>query len=194
MKIYIRKRLCMTLQLCTPLLGKQCYCGCAFDPFGDHLLACSKGNERFVRHNALVRTFAGILQRAGIRPTIEQRLTQLGIVENKPGQKMDLVFLDRSAGLTCADPTVRLPTAQTYLRGAAQTDGYTIQKAEAVKNAKYKQKVEAAGHRFRPLVVETEGRWSEETARFLRDLAKPIADAAENNSTFIRNRRVGHDS
>ena len=117
-------------------------------------------------------------------------MTQLGIVENKPGQKMDLVFLDRSVGLTCADPTVRLPTAQTYLRGAAQTDGYTIQRAEAVKNAKYKQKVEAAGHRFRPLVVETEGRWSEETARFLRDLAKPIADVAENNSTFIRNRLV----
>ena len=40
------------------------------------------------------------------------------------------------------------------------------------------------------MVAETEGRWSDETARLLRELAKPVADAAENNSTFIRNRLV----
>jgi hypothetical protein len=172
------------------LHGKKCECGSDLDPFGDHLLSCKKGNEVRARHDAIVGTFAHILQRAGIRAKVEQRLTQLGVVEDKPGQKMDLVYLDRQGNETCADPSIRHPTANSYLHGSAHTDGYTIKQAENAKNAKYKRKVEAAGCRFRPLIAETEGRWSEETARLLRELAKPAADAAENNGTFIRNRLV----
>lgn len=180
----------MTLPACTALQGVRCTCGGFFDMFGDHQLACKSGNERFVRHNALVRVFASIMERVGIRPMVEKRLTQLGIVENKPNERMDVVHLDRHTGLTCSDVSVRQPTAKSYVRAAAHNDGWAIRVAEAVKNRKYKQKVRAAGFRFQSLIAETEGRWSEHTQRFLRELAKPVADAAENNSVFVRNRMV----
>ena len=103
---------------------------------------------------------------------------------------MDIVHLDRESGLTCSDVSIREPSARTYVRTAARTDGWAIQVAERAKNTKYRQTVAAAGFRFRPLVAESAGRWSAETAHFLSQLAKPMADAAENNSTFVRNRII----
>ena len=189
MQIFMHRRLCLPLSSCVAGNG-TCVCGQHIDPFGDHLLSCKYGNERFVRHNALVYTAGTILQQVGLRPTIEKRLTQLGIVENKPGQRMDVTYLDKNTSVTCIDMSVTHSAANTYVHAAAYSDGHAITLAEGKKNAKYRQKVQAAGCRFIPIIVETEGRWGEVTARWLRDLAKPIADAAENNSTFVRNKLV----
>ena len=99
MQTYIRRRLCITIPICATLLGKQCQCGADFDPYGDHLLSCKKGKERHIRHNAVVNAFAHILHKVGIHATLEQKLTQFGIVEDKPGQKMDLVYLDTQGSM-----------------------------------------------------------------------------------------------
>ena len=187
MKIFLRRRLCMTLPVYIAH-GTVCKCGQYLDLFGDHVLCCKVGNERFVRHDALVRTFANILERAGEKPMKEQRLTQFGIPENKPGQRMDLVHLDKNPTQTFEDVSIRVETAPSYVHAAAHTDGWTIQFAQRAKNAKYKHKVNAAGGRFRALVAETEGRWGEGAVQLLREVAGQTAEVAENNSVFVRNR------
>jgi hypothetical protein len=120
----------------------------------------------------------------------EQKLTEFGVVQDKPRQKLDVIHLDRGTGMHLSDVSIGHPAADSYVRAASKTDGWVIARAERSKNTKYKQKVEAAGWHFHPLIGETEGRWSEAVARLLRDLARLVAETAENNSTFVRNRMV----
>ena len=103
---------------------------------------------------------------------------------------MDLTHLDRQGSLRLSDISIREPTEQTYVHAEARADGWVMQFAQKAKDEKYKHKANAAGSRFQALIAESEGRWGVETARFLTELVEPVADAAESNKIFVRNRMV----
>ena len=92
---------------------------------------------------------------------IEKPLAAVGVPTEKPGGKMDIVFMSCDTPTTLVDTVVSHPTAASYVRQTAAGNDATNTTAERGKNRKYGDKVRArCGKRsVTTLVTRTQCAW-----------------------------------
>jgi len=149
----------------------RCSCGAVIDSFGDHLLGCSCGPLRIGRHDALRDILFHALLQDCSQVRREQRVT--GDSQTRPGDIFHPDFSDGRPGYF--DITVRQSLMPCFIARAAVTAGAAAVAGEQAKDHQHLARVEDAGARFFPLVVESLGLWSDSSLEILRVIAARAA-------------------
>ncbi len=118
-----------------------------------HLLRCpwNSGFTATHRHNDTLAELASCSRAHGIITTVEP--TCYAQADNR---RPDILFCLGPRSLAI-DLTVVDPCGTSYVRQAAQTQGHAASVAAAEKRDKHEENVQAIGHRFAPIAVETYG-------------------------------------
>ena len=177
---------CRRLHLPLPLSSRTCRCGRELDSFGHHRAACAEAGVLSKRGFPLECAAAQVCREAGARVTTNSfiRDLDLGEFNGLDGRRIEVI----ADGLTlwqgaqlAIDTTLVSPLHRdgSARRGAASRPGLALEQARRRKEATYPELVGDDGRaRLVVLAAETGGRWSNETAQFLRGLAKGKAETA----------------
>jgi hypothetical protein len=172
-KFACRFRLGLSQPACRDLGGGACVCGQPVDPSGTHLLVCSTGPERTLRHDCLRDTVASCLfSRARIPYQREVLLGHAGVAAGGLQQRMDLVAYPPAGKVQHIDFFVTLATSTSHAAKAAKTPGAAVADGEQDKVRKYGEAVAAAGGELRPFGVEAHGRLGETARRVVAELCR----------------------
>ena len=178
--------LCRRLRLPLPLSSRTCRCGRLLDSFGHHRAARSEAGVLGGRGYPLECAAAQVCREAGARVTTNVFIRDLDLAEFRglDGRRTEVI----ADGLTlfqgaqlAIDTTMVSPLRRdgTTRRGAARRPGVALEQAQRTKEAIYPELAGDEGRaRLVVLAAETGGRWSAETAQFLRCLAKAKAETA----------------
>ena len=189
-RVVLRRRLGLSL----PLSSRTCRCGRHLDPLGHHRAACSEAGVLGRRGFPLECAAAQVCREAGARVTTNAFVRDMDLVEYNAldGRRLEIV----ADGLTlwqgaqlAVDTTMVSPVRRdgTARPGAAERDGVALTQARRQKERTYSELAGEGGRaRLVVLAAEVGGRWSEETAQFLRSLAK----ARSESSPFLLQNRV----
>ncbi len=109
----------------------MCACGLAeLDPYGDHLLCCSTGNERNRRHDHLCEVFRQIISSVRIPADREVELARLGVypdTTDADAKRIDLYWVEEGRGMlgdvTVAHPSRANPTEDNYHKTTNRQNG-----------------------------------------------------------------------
>ena len=173
-----------------PLSIARCEgCGHELDILGDHLGACMKSGRPRMRASAVEATVAQICREAGARVKTNVRLADLNIaVSSRDERRLEVIAsgLPAFGGAQLAvDVTLRSSLGRVgWPRGGSHwCDGVTAEAARADKERKYSEFLRGNRCRLVVLALETGGRFSQETADFLRQLSEARAQSVP---SFLR--------
>ena len=178
-------------------LSRLCECGCAFDPYGDHLLCCGKRTNaaaaRCGGHNLIARALALLAYQGGLKATDKQgdirrakrrcddgeRVADIQVLFKVPNTRVPGMACATYQGfmgdvtLTSAREGASVDTDQwgTWSPGAMRT-------RELAKCNSYNQIYANEGFAFVALVANTCSRLSPTLLRFIQFLAEQQADHA----------------
>ena len=76
------------------------------------------------------------------------------------------------------DVTIRRPTAQTNVEGAAMTAGHAAMMGEKEKTKKYGNRAEVGPDTVKPISIELGGRMGTQTIGILQGMTSKLADAS----------------
>ena len=179
-----RVLLCRRFHLPLPLSSRTCRCGRQLDSFGHHRAACAEAGVLGKRGFPLECAAAQVCREVGARVTTNAFIRDhLGEFDRLDGRRIEVIadglVLGQGAQLamdtTLVSPLHRDGSAR---RGAATRPGMALEQARRRKEATYPELVGDDGPaRLVVLAAET-WRWSDETAHFLRGLAKGKAETA----------------
>jgi hypothetical protein len=156
----------------------MCVCGKPITT--EHLLRCKKGGEVIDRHDAITRTLRQLVARAGIKVTYNPTgcfcspsQDDEGNVVHYGNLRPDLkLFYGGSAiGKSIDSRHVVVDVRVTDSTCPSQL-GCGITKSEQSKISKYQSACDANQLIFKPIVMETLGKWSDTTTDFVKDLVK----------------------
>lgn len=183
----------------------MCACGLAeLDPYGDHLLCCSTGNERNRRHDHLCEVFRQIISSVRIPADREVELARLGVypdTTDADAKRIDLYWVEEGRGMlgdvTVAHPSRANPTEdnhhKTTNRQNGAENGRALRRAAEKKYEKYSDAAQQRNFKIVPLSAESYGRWGDETAALLHRLArhkKPPIYMEDGEMEFFRDTAV----
>jgi len=176
MEISVKRRLGLPLTcLVDNHLMSKCMCGEDLDIFGDHLICCRKGDDRFLVHYGLVHNFAAIFREAKLAIQTEKPLIALGqITPQLSGKRADLLITFRNSTPYLADVSVihSTPLHLHSLNRYAKKPGAAAEAREHQKNTKYLDSAKQVAHNFVPFIFETYGRMGEATRAFMKMVAR----------------------
>ena len=170
------------LRLPLPLTERHCRCRRVLDPLGDHRAACPRSGALRSRGCPLERAAAKICREAGARVTTNTLLTDLNLpsVDRVDNRRIEVIAnglpLFQGAQLA-VDTTLVSPlstTSQPRRRDGAYA-GAALRDARRAKERVYPELTRGGRCRLVVLGLEIGGRFSAETATFLRLLAKTRA-------------------
>jgi len=150
-------------------------CGEDLDIFGDHLICCRKGNDRFLVHYGLVHNFAAIFREAELAIQTEKPLIALGqITPQLSGKRADLLITFRNSTPYLANVSVihSTPLHLDSLNRYAKKPGAAAEAREHQKDTKYLDAAKQVADNFVPFIFETYGRMGEATSAFMKMVAR----------------------
>ena len=173
--------LCRRLRLPLPLTSRKCRCGHRLDKFGHHRAACSRVGVLGKRGFPLECAAAQVCREAGGRVSTNVFVRDLAAFNALDNRRVEVIAdgLPLWHGAQLAIDT----TLVSPLHGDGSARGRTadhsgLQEARRRKGRTYPELAGEAGRaRLVVLAAEVGGRWSEETAQFLRGLAKARVDS-----------------
>ena len=171
------------LRLPLPLTSRTCRCGRLLDSFGHHRAACSGAGVLGERGFPLEQAAAQVCREAGARVRTNTFVRDMDLegVNILDGRRLEVVAdgLSLWHGAQLAiDTTLVSPLRRDgrARRTAADRNGVALKQARRLKETTYPELSGEDGRaRLVVLAAEIGGRWSEETAQFLRALAKAHA-------------------
>ena len=181
--LLFRSAICMNLGLDIPFITPaECFCNKG-ENYGNRdgfhwLSQCSQnGNIRQVRHNVIQSTWAALIRYAGFHCTLEQK------VDEDSGSRTDITVHNMDGKMVELD--VSNPDPRTLLRGGARTavprEEEAAIKCEERKIELYKERVEARGGIFKPIIIEAFGRFGPIARKFLKEILKHAERFSEQN-------------
>ena len=168
-----------SLALALPLSSRNCRCGRPLDCLGHHRSACAVAGVLGRRGFVVVSAIDRICREGGARVSMNVfvRDLDLGPFNHLDGRRMEVVAdgLSLFGGAQLAIDTTLVSALRrdgTAREGAANRNGVAIRSAHRRKDRTYPV-LAGAGRRARLVILagEVGGRWSPETAHFLRALA-----------------------
>ena len=173
------------LRLPLPLTSRTCRRRRILDPLGDHRAACARSGVLRSRAGPLERATARICREAGARVTTNTRVNDLNI--SHPHQQDDRRIEVIANGLPlwngaqlAVDTTLVSPLTRDGQprRRAGRFAGAALQDARRSKERTYPDLLNNQRCRLVVLAIEVGGRWSEEAAAFITNLARARARQA----------------
>ena len=173
------------LRLPLPLTSRTCRCRRILDSLGDHRAACAQSGVLRSRAGPLERATARICREAGARVTTNTRVNDLNI--SHPHQQDDRRIEVIANGLPlwngaqlAVDTTLVSPLTRDGQprRRAGRFAGAALQDARRSKERTYPDPLNNQRCRLVVLAIEVGGRWSEEAAAFITNLARARARQA----------------
>ena len=173
------------LRLPLPLTSRTCRCRRILDPLGDHRAACAQSGVLRSRGGPLERATARICREAGARVTTNTRVNDLNI--SHPHQQDDCRIEVIANGLPlwngaqlAVDTTLVSPLTRDGQprRRAGRFAGAALQDARRSRERTYPDLLNNQRCRLVVLAIEAGGRWSEEAAAFITNLARARARQA----------------
>ena len=166
------------LRLPLPFTSRSCRCGRLHDVFGHHRAACAEAGVLGRRGYALESAGAQVCREAGGRVSTNVMVRDLDVAEPRvDGRRLEIVVdgLPLFSGAQLAvDTTMVSPLHRdgTARRGAALSGEKVLEEARRRKERTYPELSGAGGRaRLAALAATVGGRWSQETAQFLRGFA-----------------------
>ena len=168
MRVLLARRLRLEL----PLAPRNCSCGRALDALGDHRAACSTSGRLGPRGFPLEKAAARVCREAGARVQENVFLRDLNLpgVSVADGRRLEVVANGLPlfhGGQLAVDTSLVSPLTRN---GTARRDD-ALRTARGRKEATYPELLAGGRCRLVVLALEVGGRWSEEAATFVWDLA-----------------------
>ena len=173
------------LRLPLPLTERVCRCRRNLDPLGDHRAACARAGVLRSRGVALEHAAARVCREAGARVTMHTRLANLNIpaVQRIDDRTIEVIAngLPLWHGSQLASDTTLvspLTAAGEPRRRGGWYAAAALHTARRNKQRTYPELLASARCRLVVMGMEVGGRWSQESAEFLRLLAQHKARSA----------------
>ena len=170
------------LRLPLPLFARTCRCRRTFDSLGDHRAACAQSGVLRSRGGPLERAAARVCREAGARVTTHTRLADLNIphVQHLDDRRIEVIAngLALWGGAQLAvDTTLVSPLTRAGepRRRAGHFAAAALIDARKAKERAYPELLSNSRCRLVVLGIEVGGRWSEEAASFITNLARAKA-------------------
>ena len=166
--------------------NKICECGAHKDQLGDHTLICQKSPRRTRIHDRVRDCMAKQLRKMGATVDLERVAPQWSKKykgndgsERIKTARIDLVVTVPGLNeLQWLDITIRRPTAQTNVVGAAERAGHAASMGEIEKTKKYGNRSEVGPDTVKPISIELGGRMGTQTNGILQSLTSKLAEAS----------------
>ena len=167
------------LRLPLPLFARTCRCRRTFDSLGDHRAACAQSGVLRSRGGPLERAAARVCREAGARVTTHTRLADLNVqhVQHINDRRIEVIAngLALWGGAQLAvDTTLVSPLTRAGepRRRVGRFAAAALHDARKAKERTYPELVRNSRCRLVVLGIEVGGRWSEEAAAFITNLAR----------------------
>ena len=167
------------LRLPLPRFARTCRCRRTFDSLGDHRAACAQSGVLRSRGGPLERAAARVCREAGARVTTHTRLADLNVqhVQHIDDRRIEVIAngLALCGGAQLAvDTTLVSPLTRAGAprRRAGRFAAAALHDARKAKERTYPELVRNSRCRLVVLGIEVGGRWSEEAAAFITNLAR----------------------
>ena len=167
------------LRLPLPLFARTCRCRRTFDSLGDHRAACAQSGALRSRGGPLERAAARVCREAGARVTTHTRLADLNVqhVHHIDDRRIEVIAngLALWGGAQLAvDTTLVSPLTRAGepRRRAGRFAAAALHDARKAKERAYPELLRNSRCRLVVLGIEVGGRWSEEAASFITNLAR----------------------
>ena len=166
--------------------SKRCECGALRDQLGDHILSCQKSPWRKRIHDRVRDCLAKQLRKMGATFDLERVAPQWSRkyrgndgYERIRTARIDLVATIPGLNeLQWLDITIRRPTAQTNVAGAAMMAGHAASMGEIEKTKKYGNGLEVGPDTVKPISIELGGRMGTQTNGIVQSLTSKLAEAS----------------
>ena len=173
------------LRLSLPASSRQCRCGRALDPLGDHRAACPRAGVLGPRGFALEAAAARICREAGARVVTNCFVRDMNLdVPPEDARRLEVVAnnlpLWNGAQLALDTTLVSCLRADgSHTPNSHAFDGIALQRARRRKELTYPELLQQNGRvRLVVLALETGGRWSQESIDFFFQLSQAKARSA----------------
>ena len=173
------------LRLPLPLTERVCRCRRNLDPLGDHRAACARAGVLRSRGVPLEHAAARVCREAGARVTMHARLANLNIpaVQRIDDRTIEVIangFPLWHGSQLAIDTTLASPltAAGEPRRRGGRYAAAALHAARQKKQRTYPELLASARCRLVVMGMEVGGRWSQESAEFLRLLAQHKARSA----------------
>ena len=170
------------LRLPLPLFARTCRCRRTFDSLGDHRAACAQSGVLRSRGGPLERAAARVCREAGARVTTHTRLADLNVqhVQHIDDRRIEVIAngLPLWGGAQLAvDTTLVSPLTRAGepRRRAGRFAAAALHDARKAKERTYPELLRNSRCRLVVLGIEVGGRWSEEAAAFITNIARAKA-------------------
>ena len=131
-------------------------------------MVCPVGNTRTNRHDWVRGALLAWMPGIGIRAQKEQFVTEWKRMDKNGKEeeaRLDIAYVDNRWGQTYLDAAVVESTEREPTNGNPEV---AIRRRENTKHRRY------PGHRLRPFVLDTHGRWGNEAASWLQHVTKGL--------------------
>ena len=175
-------RTALMLRLGVPFNDRPRNCKCkdfnVVDDHLDHILCCKQNSGEIKgRHDAIVREFKSLVNRAGYQFT-DARLGELRTIYNDNYMAADGCIRGLRDKPLHIDVTIANPTGQSYLQNgnSSQIKLIAIKDKEKLKNDKYLRRCQDINTEFMPLAFEIYGSASVSVNKAIQDLVDTAAE------------------
>ena len=155
----------------------KCFCGAYIDKFGDHLLVCKQGSEKYTRHNMWLHSWERLIKKSSSPSlALEKPLYVLGITDSRNSNKrIDLIEYKSTDQSIMADVSITHPTSVQYSNNLITKPGYAADIRQKAKHSKYDESAKKLNMKFVPLIAESYGRLGSETLAFAKQKINELA-------------------
>lgn len=177
----------LSLKLIIPLFQTNSIikCNCnkniMLDQYCDHLLTCSLRNEWKARHDNFARGISDLAKDAGLHVRLDTGSNRM-FEPNGKRLFTDLTFFNSPLH---NGKTVRYDVSVTHST-TKDHDQSNITRRETIKNKKYSETSDLNGVLFKPLVVTSQGVYSNDTANLISNLCNEIAKRVNRPYSVIK--------
>jgi len=177
----------LSMRLMQPLFSSNLSikCNCSkqqvVDEYGDHLLCCNFKNEWKSRHDSITRGIADLAKDAGLHVRIESKSNRMF---QEDGSKLitDLTIFNSPLH---NGKDVRFDVSVCHST-AKDTKGSNVKKREQLKNNKYADAVKENNTLFYPLVISSQGVFSETFANLVSSLCSEVSKRSNRPYSVIK--------
>ena len=158
-----RLRFRMELQIPSNLL---CVCKQRFpiDVYGDHMLSCCKGKERYNNHNTVVDIITIMCRHSGLRVGVEPYNT-FSELDDAKKLRPDMVITGLDVTIL-GDVGVTFPIPTNLTLNQSRVAGRLASDYARTKHVKYDEYAQRISNTFIPFIFETRGFWHHEFKEF----------------------------
>jgi hypothetical protein len=177
----------LSLKLIIPLFQTnniiKCNCNKSVmvDSYCDHLLTCSFRNEWKIRHDNIARGISDLAKDAGQHVRLDTGSNRM-FEENGKRLYTDLTFFNSSLH---NGKTIRFDISVTHST-TKDKDHSNIDRREKLKNKKYGETSDNNGVIFQPIVITSQGIYSDAAAKLVSNLCNEVAKRTNRPYSVIK--------